>query len=403
MNLARIYLDNAATTPLRAEAAEAMRAAHADGAHNPSSLHAEGRRARSQLDRARDRIAAALGARRTEVTFTGGGTESDNLALIGVARGLRRRGRVLVSAIEHHAVLAALERLQAEGFATELLPVDARGRVDPDAFARSLGPETLLASVIYANNEIGTVQPVAELARIAHQHGVLFHTDAIAAPQWLSIDVGELGVDLLSLSAHKFAGPHGVGLLYARSGVPIAPVLHGGGQEFGRRSGTENVAGIAGMAAALESAVAERSQAYPRVEALRDRLEAGIRSAVSDVNVNGAGAARLPNLLSAGFGGVDAAALLIRLDLAGIAVSAGSACTSGSPEPSHVLAALGVEPHWRDGSIRFSLGTRTTQAEIDRVLEVLPAVVGELRQPVVGQRGGMGRLETNGARLEAEA
>ncbi len=381
MNSARIYLDNCATTPLRAEVAEAMHDALAESALNPSSLHAEGRRARALLDGARDRIAASIGATRGEVTFTGSGTEADNLALIGVARATQRRGHAVASAIEHHAVLGALERLCDEGFETSLVPVDGRGVVDPAGFAATLRPETVVASVMYANNEIGTVEPIAELAKIARDRDVLFHTDAIAVPHWMQLDVRDLGADLLSLSAHKFSGPKGVGLLYVRRGVPIAPIVYGGGQELGRRPGTENLAAIVGMATALELAVAERAEHVDRIGALRDRLEAGIRSTVSDIHVNGAGAQRLPNVLNVSFGGVESEALLISLDLAGIAVSAGSACTSGSLEPSHVLGALGLEGRWQTGAIRFSLGPQTTQTEIERVLAVLPAAIAQLRAP----------------------
>jgi cysteine desulfurase len=381
VNSQRIYLDNAATTALRHEVADAMRAALDDGGFNPSSLHAEGRRARSVLDGARDRIAGLLGATRTEITFTASGTEADNQALLGAVRVRERPAHIVASAIEHDAVLAALEQLRADGYETTLLPVSRDGLVAVEDFEAALRPETVLASVMYANNEIGTVQPVVELARVARAHGVLFHTDAVQAPGWLPLAVGELGVDLLSLSAHKFGGPKGVGCLYVRRGVALAPIFHGGGQEFGRRPGTENVVGIAGMARALELAEAERPRRSPLIAVLRDRLEAGIRSSVPEVRINGAGAPRLANNLNVSFAGAESEALLIGLDLAGIAVSAGSACTSGALEPSHVLAALGLEPRWRAGAIRFSLGRATTAVEIDGVLSVLPGVVARLRAP----------------------
>jgi cysteine desulfurase len=255
---------------------------------------------------------------------------------------------------------------------------------------------------MYANNEIGTIQPVAELSRIARERGVLFHSDAVQAPSWLPLDVRALGLDLLSLSAHKFRGPKGVGLLYVREGVPIGPILHGGGQEFGRRSGTQNVQAIAAMACAFELAALERADEARRVGGVRDRLEAGISASVAGVHVNGEGV-RLPNILNVSFAGVGSATLLIALDLAGIAVSAGSACTSGSLEPSHVLEAMGVDPGRRAGAIRFSLGGTTSPAEIERVLAVLPPLVARLRR-AEGYRGGDGYTqETNGARLEAEA
>ncbi len=355
------------------------------------------------LDEARDRVAAALRAARNEITFTASGTEADNQALFGAARA-RKRGHLLASRIEHHAVIHALECLREEGFELTLLPVDGRGLIDAGEFARALRPDTVLASVMYANNEIGTVQPIAELAAIAHRHGVLFHTDAVQAPGWLPVDVTQLGVDLLSLSAHKFQGPKGVGLLYVRAGTPIVPLIHGGGQEFGRRSGTENVQGIAGLARALELAVAEQPERAPRVARLRDRLEAGICSAIPEVRVNGAGAPRLANNLSVAFGGLESEALLIRLDLEGVAVSAGSACTSGTLERSHVIAALGAQARWQTAVIRFSLGATTRVDEIDRVLALLPALVADLRrQAMVARPGETGRLEQNGAPLEAGA
>ncbi len=388
MNFERIYLDNAATTPLRNEVVDAMREALPDSGFNPSSLHAEGRRARGALDKARDRVASLLGAARNEITFTGSGTEADNQALLGVARAAARPAHVVTTAIEHHAVIETAGCLREEGFEITVLPVGRDGRVEPDEFARALRPDTILASVMYANNEIGTLQPVTELARIAHERGVLFHTDAVAAASWLPLDVQGLGVDLLSLSAHKFQGPKGVGILYVRQGVPIQPIVHGGGQEFGRRSGTENVLGITGAARALELALLERPEACGRIARLRDRLEAGIRSTVPEVRINGA-APRLPNILNLSFAGIESAALLIALDLAGVAVSAGSACTSGTLEPSHVLAAIGVEAPWDMGAIRFSLGTRTTPSDTDRVLALLPGLVAGLRnQDPIGQARG---------------
>jgi cysteine desulfurase len=375
VNSRRIYLDHAATTALRPEVVEAMRDAAADADYNPSSLHAEGRRARAALEAARRRVADALGAQRREITFTGGGTEANNEALFGAARAAQPGASFVSTAIEHHAVLGPLERLGEEGFGVRLLAVASDGRLDPAEFARALDRPVTLASVMYANNEIGTVQPIAELAAIARGRGTLFHTDAVQAPSWLPLDVRELGVDLLSLSAHKFGGPRGVGVLFVREGAAIAPFVLGGGQEFGRRSGTENIVGAAGMARALELAVAERAGASGRVAELRDSLERGIAAAVADVRVNGAGAERLANSLSVTFAGVEPAAALIALDLAGVAVSAGSACTSGTPQRSHVLEAIGVDA----GAIRFSLGPRTTQAEIERVLELLPPIVAGLR------------------------
>jgi cysteine desulfurase len=376
----RIYLDYAATTQMRTEVIEAMQAALGDAAFNPSSLHAEGRRARTLLDRCRDRVAAVLGATRNEITFTGSGTEADNLALIGVAHALRDRGHVVVGATEHHAVVHAADALRDAGYETTVLPVDERGLVDVAEFEAALRPGTLLASIMYANNEIGTVAPIAELATIARRHGVQFHTDAVQAAGWLPIRVDELGVDLLTISAHKFHGPKGAGVLYARRGTPMVPMVHGGGQEFGRRSGTENVYGIAGLATALELIEAERPVRVHRVAALRDRLEAGIISRIDGTSINGAGAPRLPHITNISFEGVESDALLLRLDLEGIAVSAGSACASGALEPSHVIAALGLPRSRQTGVIRLSLGNPTTPAEIDRVLAVIPGIVSDLRR-----------------------
>ncbi|HUN28556.1 MAG TPA: cysteine desulfurase family protein [Alphaproteobacteria bacterium] len=376
----RIYLDHAATTPVHPDVLAEMLPYFTESGHNPSSLHAEGRRARAGLDAARDRVALALGVARKEITFVGSGSEADNQAILSSARGARARGRHVISTqIEHHAVLHALEALRDEGFEITLLPVDERGLVDLASFTKALRDDTVLASVMYANNEIGVIQPIAQLAAAARERGVIFHTDAVQAAGQIDVRPRELGVDMLSLSAHKFYGPKGVGVLYVRDGLPVPPLVHGGGQEFGRRSGTENVAGIIGFAAALERAVASRNERAARIGRLRDRLEAGIRERAGEVRINGAHAPRLPNNSNVSFAGIDSEALLMRFDLEGIAVSAGSACTSGALEPSHVIAALGVEPRWRQGVIRFSLGEATTEEEIDRVLELVPRITAQLR------------------------
>lgn len=360
-----------------------MREVAAGDDYNPSSLHAEGRRARAVLEDARRRIAAALGAQSAEIVFTAGGTEADNLAIAGVAAQAPPGAHLVACVIEHHAVLRPLERLRDRGLRVTFLPVSAGGHVDPDKFAAALSPGTVLASVMYANNEIGTVQPIARLAAIAHERAVLFHTDAVQAPAWLPLDVGKLGADLLSLSAHKCGGPKGTGLLYVRRGVGLSPVLDGGGQESGRRPGTQNVVGIAGFARALELAVAERPQRAPAVAGLRDRLEAAVRAAGGQVN---GGEPRLPNVCSATFAGIDAAEMLIALDLEGVAVSAGSACTSGSLEPSHVLAALSPCGAART-AVRFSLGSGTSELEIDRAAAVLGQVAARLRDGARKSRG----------------
>jgi len=380
--MTRIYLDHAATTPARPEVVAAM--APLLGGFNPNSLHAEGRAARAAVDSAREDVARVLCAAPREIVFTGGGSESVVLAIVGAARAAAARGRHVVTVVtEHHAVLHAVDVLERDGWRVTRLPVDSGGLVDPAAFAAALTPKTTLASVMLANNEIGVVQPVAELARIARERGVLLHTDAVQAPGWLPLDVEALGVDLLSLSAHKFSGPKGVGVLYVRRGTALEPLIVGGGQEHGLRAGTENVAGIAGLATALALAESERHVAAPRVGALRDRLEAGIVAAVTDVVVNAAEAPRLPGILSVAFGGVPSDALLIRLDLEGVAASAGSACAAGSLEPSHVAAALGLGERYERGVVRFSLGRDTSAAEIDAVIRRLAAIMPSMGTPLV--------------------
>jgi cysteine desulfurase len=376
----RIYLDHAATTPCRPEVVAAMLPLFAENGYNPSSTHAEGRRARAALDDARVRTARLLGARPREIVFTAGGTEANNIALLGAARARRGEGKHVVTvATEHPAVLRTMDALAHEGFAVTVLGVDRDGCVDPAAFAAALRPGTILASVMLANNEVGTIAPVARLAELARERRVLFHTDAVQGPAQLRLDVGALGVDLLSISAHKFYGPKGVGALYVRSGTPLAPALHGGGQEAGLRSGTENVAGIVGLAAALEYAAADLPAAAQRIGRLRDALQSGILARVPHSTAIAAGAERLPGTLSAAFADADAEALLVRLDLDGIASSAGSACHAGAHEPSHVIAALrSVQPG--AGIVRFSLGRTTTEEEIDRVLALLPKLVAAVRE-----------------------
>jgi cysteine desulfurase len=375
----RVYLDHAATTPVREEVLAAMEPYFTRLGYNPSSVHSEGRAARLGLDEARASVARVLGARPREIVFTGGGTEADVAAILGAARANRARGKHVVSTtIEHHAVLHALDVLRDDGWEITLLGVDSEGRVSPDDFAAALRPQTVLATIMLANNEIGTLEPIAELAAIARERGVLFHTDAVQAPGKLALDTIAQSVDMLSLAAHKFYGPKGVGVLYVREGVALAPLLVGGGQEHGLRSGTENVAGIAGLARALELAEAERSSYVREIGGRRDRLAHAL-GAIPEVRVNGAGASRLPNNLSVGFAGIEADALLIRLDLEGIAVSAGSACASGSVQISHVLEAIGLDRRYARGTIRFSLGRGVTDAAIETVGRLLPQLVDEMR------------------------
>jgi cysteine desulfurase len=377
----RIYLDHNATTPLQLAVAEAMIGVLREEFGNPSSVHHFGQRAKAAVDQARTAVAALIGAEPSDVVFTSGGTESDNLAIRGAAEALERTGRrhLIASAIEHEAVLNTLKALARRGWTTTLLPVDETGIVSPEALGAALTDQTALVSVMHANNEIGTVQPVAELARLAHERGALFHTDAVQSAGKISVDVKALGVDLLSISAHKFYGPKGIGALWLRRGLRLLPVLTGGKQERSRRAGTENVPGIVGMGAAAALARGTMAEEAARLAALRDRLEEGILRAVPGTAVNGARSARVPNTANVSFDRVEAESLLIALDLEGVAVSTGSACSSGTLEPSHVLKAMGLPTHRTQNSIRFSLGAANTEAEIDRVIAVLPRVVDKLR------------------------
>jgi cysteine desulfurase len=377
----RIYLDHNATTPLHAAAAEAMVAALREDFGNPSSVHYFGQRAKGAVDHARSAVAALMGAEPSDVVFTSGGTESDNLAIRGAAEALERTGRVhlVASAIEHEAVLNTLKALARRGWETTLLPVGDDGLVSPDALRVALTDHTALVSVMHANNEIGTVQAVAELARLTHERGALFHTDAVQSAGKIPVDVKALGVDMLSISAHKFYGPKGIGALWMRRGLRLLPVLTGGKQERNRRAGTENVPGIVGMGAAATIARGKMADEAARLATLRDRLEEGILRAVPATAVNGARAPRVPNTTNISFDRVEAESLLIALDLEGIAVSTGSACSSGTLEPSHVLKAMGFPAHRTQNSIRFSLGSANTEAEIDRVIAVLPGIVEKLR------------------------
>jgi cysteine desulfurase len=348
---------------------------------NPSSIYDTGRTARQALDRARDRIALIIGASPREIVFTSGGSEADNLAIKGAAFALRGRGsHIITSAIEHHAVYNPCHYLEKQGFRITVLPVDADGLVDPAAVEAALTPETILVSIMHANNEIGTIQPIAEIGKILRERKILFHTDAVQTVGHIPVNVQELGVDLLSLSAHKFYGPKGVGALYVRRGVRLDPLVHGGAQEHNRRAGTENVAGIVGMAEALALAAEEMDKEAQRQRELRDRLIDGIMDRIPHTRLNGHPKERLPGNVSVCFEFIEGEALLLNLDMHGIAASSGSACTSGSLEPSHVLLALGLPHEIAHGSLRMTLGRGTTAADIDTVLEVLPGIVDKLRQ-----------------------
>ena len=377
----RTYLDHNATTPLAPTVLETVTTVLREQFGNASSVHMFGQMAKAQVDGARAAVADLIGARPQEIVFTSGGTEADNLAIRGAAEaaGPGRKRHLIASAIEHEAVLKTLKALSRRGWTTTLLPVGESGIVAPDALEAALTDETVLVSVMHANNEIGTVQPIAELAAMARRRGALFHTDAVQSAGKLPIAVDRLGVDLLSLSAHKLNGPKGVGALWVRRGVRLVASQTGGGQERNRRAGTENVPGIAGFGAAARNAAAALDGRPADVGALRDRLETGILDNVPGAVVNGDRGRRVSNTTNISFEGVEAESLLIALDLEGVAVSTGSACSSGTLEPSHVLRAMGCSPHRTQSSIRFSLGLGNTAEQIDRVVEILPRVVGKLR------------------------
>jgi cysteine desulfurase len=384
-----IYLDHAATTPLRREALEAMLPYLTDRFGNASSPHAFGRAARAGLDEARERVALAIGAQPREVVFTSGGSEANNLAVKGAAWAGKARGhRIVTTAVEHHSVGHSMRYLEKFGFEIVELPVDRYGRVDPEDVEAAITPRTILVSVMLANNEVGTIQPIAEIAACVRRHrGVLLHTDAVQAAAHLAIDVAALDVDLLSLAAHKFEGPKGVGALYVRHGTNILAQQQGGAQERYRRAGTEDVAGAAGMAAALDLAVAERPLAVPKVGALREALAVRMR-AVEAVQETGHPIERLANNLSLVVGGLDGASLVMALDLAGLACSTGSACVTGSTEASHVLTAMGYPEDEAKGSLRLTLGRTTTENEIEEAGRLIARAIETQREAVARLEAG---------------
>ncbi|HLI71888.1 MAG TPA: cysteine desulfurase NifS [Ktedonobacteraceae bacterium] len=374
-----IYLDHAATTPLDRRVLDAMIPYFTTEYGNASSIYTLGRHAMQAIDGAREQVAEILNCRPTEIIFTGGGSESDNLALKGLAFVAQKKGNhIITTSIEHHAVLHTCHYLERFGFKTTYLPVDHFGRVDPDEVARAISDETILVSVMYANNEVGTIEPIAEIGRVCRARKVPFHVDAVQAGGSLPLDVAALNVDLLSLSAHKFYGPKGVGMLYARQGVRLLPQLQGGSQERGKRAGTENVAGIVGAATALRLAYEDLPETQPRIRALRDRLISGVLS-IPGSQLTGHPTERLPNSASFLFEGIEGESILLNLDLLGIAASAGSACTSGSAEPSHVLLALGFSTEQARGSLRLTPGKATTEQDVETFLAALPGIVEKLR------------------------
>jgi cysteine desulfurase len=378
----RIYLDYAATTPLDPRVLEAMMPYMTEHFGNPNSVHSFGREARRAIDEAREKIAQLLNCQPSEIVFTSGGTESDNLALRGVAEAYRHKGNhIVTTAIEHHAVLRTCKALEDMGFFVTYLPVDEHGLVSPEQVAEAVNERTILVSVMHANNEIGTIEPIAEIVRAVKKKrpDTIVHTDAVQTVGHIPVDIQELGVDLLSFSAHKFYGPKGIGGLFVRKGVRLVPQITGGGQERNRRSGTENVAAIVGMAKALELAVEEMPTELPRLQALRDELITGVLSRIPETRLNGHPTLRLPHNANFSFRGIEGEALLLQLDLNGIAASSGSACSSGSLEPSHVLLALGLDYELAIGSLRITLGRFTTREHILRLLDLLPKVVEKLR------------------------
>jgi cysteine desulfurase len=385
-----VYLDHAATTGVLPEIVDAILPYYTEKYGNPSSVHAWGRAAHQGMEAARRQVATVLGCRPREIVFTSGGTESDNLAMKGTAWAYRRGlnparqpsegpGHIIISAIEHHAVIHSAEELEQHGFEITTVPVDSYGVVNPDDVARAMRPDTILVSIMYANNEIGTIQPVRQIADIAHAGEAYFHTDAVQAGGYLSLDVNELGADMLSLSAHKFYGPKGVGILYIKNGTTIVPIQHGGSQESRRRASTENVPGIVGLGAALARAQTNLQTEGEYVRDLRDRLVSGIMERIPDVHYMGHPTERLPNNASFCIEGIEAETLLLKLDMRGIGASSGAACASGSTEPSHVLRALRVPRDLAEGSLRLTLGIDNTAEDIDYTLEVLQSCVDELR------------------------
>ena len=375
-----VYVDNAATTKLSPAVLEAMMPYLTEEYGNPSSLYRFGNHAKRAIEQARKEVADVLGAEPFEILFTGGGTEADNWVK-EIMRSLKARGKnhFITSAVEHHALLHSAQRLQKEGFEVTFIPVDREGQLDPEQVRAAIRPETGLVSIMFANNEIGTIYPIKEIGAICRQAGVLFHADAVQAAGHLPINVKEMNIDLLSLSAHKFHGPKGVGAFHCRRGIPLPSLIDGGAQERGKRAGTENVAGIVGLGAALRLANEEMSEASARVSAMRDRLIDGILQTVPMCRLNGPRHNRLPGNCNISFLGIEGESLLLRLDLAGIAASSGSACASSSLDPSHVLLAIGLPHEVAHGSVRLSLSDYNTEEDVDYILEKLPEIVSTLR------------------------
>jgi len=376
----RIYLDHAATTPTDPEVVEAMLPYLSDVFGNPSSIHSFGQEAKSAVEEARDKIAALIGGRGEEIVFTGGGTEADNFAIKGTAYANEGKGNhIITTPIEHHAVMETCKFLQGRGFEVTYLPVDGYGLVDPQDVKKAITDKTILISVMHANNEVGTIEPIAEIGKIAREAGIYFHTDAVQAVGHIPVKVDELGVDMLAMSAHKLYGPKGVGALYIRKGTKLISFMHGGEQERRRRAGTENVPAIVGLGKAAEVAQREMNAEAKRLISLRDRLIKGLMGQIEHSRLNGHPTQRLPNNVNVSIEFVEGESMLLNLDLEGIAASTGSACSSSSLEPSYVLLAMGLSHELAHGSLRFSLGRETTEGDIARVLEVSPRIIAKLR------------------------
>lgn len=375
-----VYVDHAATTYVKPEVFETMKPYFTDLYGNPSSIYYLGRENKKVLEEARQKIAECIGAQSAEICFTGSGTEADNWAVKGVAYANRKKGKHLItSAIEHHAILEVFEFLKTEGFEVTILPVDGNGLVSTEELKKAIRPDTTLVSIMYANNEIGTIQPIKELAAIAKGKGVIFHTDAVQAMGNVAVNVQELGVDLLSLSAHKFYGPKGVGALYIKKGTRINNLILGGAQERGRRAGTENVPGIIGMASALDIAYSGLDKYNKHLKDLSDRLIEKVTKRIPYVRINGDRNKRLPGNVNFSFNFIEGESLLLMLDMKGIQASSGSACTSGSLDPSHVLLAIGLPHEIAHGSLRITFGERNTEEDVDYIVDCLEEIVGKLR------------------------
>ena len=376
----RIYLDYAATTPTDSAVVQAMLPYFHDAFGNPSAIYSYGQEAKNALEEARGKVARLIGARDEEIIFTSGGTEADNFALKGAAYANQKKGNhIITSAIEHHAVLESCKFLGKMGYKITYLPVDKYGLVDPDSVKKAITDKTILISVMHANNEIGTIQPIAEIGKIAKEAGILFHSDAVQTAGHIPVNVNELGVDLLSMSGHKLYGPKGVGVLYTRKGSKLTPFMHGGGQERGRRASTENVPGIVGLGQAAELAGQDLEGEAQRLIGLRDKLISGIVQKVDRTHLNGHPVKRLPNNVNISVEFVEGESMCLNMDIVGICASTGSACSSGSLEASHVLLAIGLEHVQAHGSLRFTLGKWTTEEEVEKVLEILPRIIGKLR------------------------